>query len=873
MKPMNNNHRNGIVAAAILMLLLGAFLPLHQVSAGQTQNPLRISVATDDDAITITYDIDGVIMNPVTISGQAYTIPRLSGESHLLIAGEPDLPLICRSVIIPGTARMQAQVTDASYVDYTGVRVAPSKGNLKRTVNPDEVPYTLGSVYDSDAWYPASPVSLREPYILRDYRGQTVVLCPVQYNPVRQTLRVYSQVTVQVTVVGEDTVNCLPRTAPVTKVDSCYADIYAHQFLNYGTGRYTPVAEQGNMLIITYDSFYQDMVPFLQWKISEGIPTQMVNVSTIGNANAIKSYIANYYNTQGLTFVLLVGDSAQLPTYMLSGDASDPSYSYVVGSDHYQDLFVGRFSAENNAQVQTQVQRSIEYERDPQISAAWYNKGLGIGSEFGPGDDNEYDYQHIRNIRTDLMSYTYTAVDELYGGSQGGLDPPGEPTTTMVATSVNDGRSIINYCGHGDVTLWGTSSFSVTNVNQLTNDNMLPFIDSVACYVGDFDGQTCFCEAWLRATHNGEPTGAIAHFGSTISQSWDPPMDAEDETVDLVCEHYTSNVKHTVGGIYYCGCMLMNDDYGTAGTGETDYWTIFGDPSLQIRTATPAPLSVTHNPGIPIGSEFFDVTVAGVQGARCAISRSGELIGVGYTDATGLAHILFNGPLYGAQPVKLVVTAYNKQPYMADLVVFAGSPPSTPAAPTGPAVGNVGVNYSFTATTSDPDNDTVSYRFDWGDGNISGWVGPYASGTPGSTGHAWADGGTFSVRCQAKDVYGLPSNWSEPSSIHILKPNVTIKRIASSLLGISIVVDNVGDANASLIPWSVDCKRLFDYLPQFSQHFEGNITEIAAGGTKRVHVGPLINIGMTQMTIKVYDKVTHATGIILGMMVIVIPTA
>jgi hypothetical protein len=192
---------------------------------------------------------------------------------------------------------------------------------------------------------------------------------------------------------------------------------------------------------------------------------------------------------------------------------------------------------------------------------------------------------------------------------------------------------------------------------------MLPFIDSVACFVGDFDGQTCFAEAWLRATHNGEPTGAIAHFGSTISQSWAPPMAAEDETIDLLTHQYPENSKVTVGGIYYDGCMRMNDEYGADGYGETDYWTIFGDPSLQVRTATPEVMSVTHNVGIPIGSDFFDVTVAGIQGALCSLSRNGQLIGAAYTDATGFAHIVFPA-LEGADPIDLVVTAFNQQTYI-----------------------------------------------------------------------------------------------------------------------------------------------------------------------------------------------------------------
>ncbi len=68
---------------------------------------------------------------------------------------------------------------------------------------------------------------------------------------------------------------------------------------------------------------------------------------------------------------------------------------------------------------------------------------------------------------------------------------------------------------------------------------MLPYVISVACNNGQFDDYNeCFCEAWQRATHNGNPTGAIAITGSSISMSWDPPMDAQDEMNDLFTEQY-----------------------------------------------------------------------------------------------------------------------------------------------------------------------------------------------------------------------------------------------------------------------------------------------------------------------------------------------
>ncbi|MBN1281217.1 MAG: PKD domain-containing protein, partial [Candidatus Thermoplasmatota archaeon] len=605
-------------------------------------------------------------------------------------------------------------------------------------------------------------VSLQEPYYLRDFRGQVVRLYPFQYNPVTATLRVYHEVTIEIVPSDPSTLGCMVQYPQ--RVSSDFLMVYERHFINYNPTRYTPVPEQGNMLVITYDDFYDEMVPFVQWKNLKGTPTEMVNVSGIGNANAIKTYISTYYATNNLTFVLLVGDAAQVPTAP-GGSASDPGYSFIVGSDYYSDIYVGRFSAENTAQLQTQIDRSIDYEMNPQAGADWYKKGVGVASSQGPGDDNEMDYEHIRNIRALLLNFTYSFVDELYDGSQGGGDAPGNPTPTMVATAVNEGRSIINYCGHGWMQGWGSSGFDNSDVNALTNDNMLPFIVSVACNNGEFDSGTCFGEAWLRATNNGQPTGGIGAFMSMISQSWDPPMQAQDEFNDILTQKYPDNRKTTYGALCFCGCMSMNDEYGSAGYYEADAWTVFGDPSLQVRTDTPSEMTVNHGVFIEYGATSFELDVPGVPDALCAISFNYKTLGYGLTDATGHAVIEFFEPLAADDSVDFVVTALNKIPYMAVLSVGEpNQPPAVPEKPTGPAEGKPGVSYMYRTSTTDAEGDPIFYMWDWGDGTFSEWVGPFASGQTATTTHTWEEQGGYAVRVKASDGRG-ETDWSEPLDV------------------------------------------------------------------------------------------------------------
>ena len=753
------------VTAASILPSIGGSSPKTQTLNTSGTTDVTVAVQQLGDATVLHYTIDSFTMTPVAINNKQYVSIALDKEATSLIAGAPSLPSISRSIIIPNEATMTIRILGTSYEEYQNILVAPSKGNLLRTINPADVPYEFGDIYTQNTWYPSVIAELQEPYYLRDFRGQVVTIHPFQYNPEQATLRFYNDITIEISPSKQIAANSIAQYQ-LTKIDSDFLFIYQHHFINFNSAKYNPVSEQGNMLVITYDAFYTTMVPFVQWKNLKGIPTEMVNVTTIGNANAIKTFIADYYNTKGLTFVLLVGDAAQVPTYYPSGFASDPSYGYIVGNDHYPELFVGRFSAENVAQAQTQANRTIAYESDPQIDAQWYKKGVGIASSQGVGDDNEYDYEHMRNIRTLLLNFTYTFVDELYDGSQGGGDASGNPTQTMVATALNEGRSIINYCGHGWQEGWGSSGFSNSDVNTLVNDNMLPFITSVACNNGEFDSYTCFGEAWLRATHNGQPTGAIGAYMSTVSQSWSPPMEAQDEFNNILVGLYPDNQKTTFGALCFTGAMSMIDDYGSDGSYEADAWTVFGDPSVQVRTDVPATMEVIHDSFIPNGAETFEVDVTGVPNALCAISDDGMLLGNGYSDQTGHAIIQFFSPIAASGDVQLVVTGFNTIPYMTTLTVGEPNlPPEQPAKPTGRITGTPGNTYMYSSTTTDPEGDGISYQWDWGDGNFSEWLGPYASGNTISTQKSWTEKGTYSVRVKAKDIQGHESNWSDPLDV------------------------------------------------------------------------------------------------------------
>ena len=88
-------------------------------------------------------------------------------------------------------------------------------------------------------------------------------------------------------------------------------------------------------------------------------------------------------------------------------------------------------------------------------------------------------------------------------------------------------------------------------------------------------------------------------------------------------------------------------------------------------------------------------------------------------------------------------------------------PPNKPSTPSGPANGDAGTTYTYTSSATDPDGDSISYLFDWGDDSNSGWIGPYDSGETISVIHTWQDVGNYDVRVYAKNTNDIESEWSD----------------------------------------------------------------------------------------------------------------
>jgi hypothetical protein len=653
-----------------LILLLASSAKAEWISLGGSPGqPPEITILEDGpESTTIDFQIFGYYLDTLYIESEPYSVITLPQALPFLDEGWPQLPRMSGSIIISDDEHMESRILQSEYENRHILPIAPSKGSLPKTVDPDTISYTFSDFYQTDSWWPDTLAKLHEPFILRNFRGITLQFNPFQHNAVQESLSVCKRLVVTVYPDGPGEVNV--KTKSRDSISKEFSDIYANFFINYTEATWDTIAEVGRMLIIAADSFYVNMLPLVDWKMKKGIDTKLVKCSDVGvDSAAVQAYIQNEYNTDGITFILLVGDGTKenitTPTTVpynrgLIGDArrqpSDPVYTYLEGDDKYPDAFISRFSAETSEHAVNQVVRTINYERYPQIGASWYHKGTGIASD-EDGGTGTTDGERCDLLRADLLDYTYTYIDQIYD--------PGA-TASQVTAALNDGRSIVNYIGHGELDRWSTASYYNSDVFSLENSYMIPFIISAACQNGNFVNATCFAEAWLRAGSADISTGAIAFYGSSIDQRWVEPCIGQAAAVDLL----TQDRMNTVGGILFNGCCKMIEQYPyMTGPDQFQTWHIFGDASVQVRTDTPESLSVSHPHFYQLGSGSFTVNAGTSDATVCLWKENEEYHQTQFTDASGQA--IFNADFDNTGSLWVTVTKYNHIPYEA--LVISGT--------------------------------------------------------------------------------------------------------------------------------------------------------------------------------------------------------
>ncbi len=636
-------------------------------------NPSVNIIEAKDDILILEISIPGFYADTKDESGIEYTRLSMPDSVSMTDIGKAELPHFGKLLQFPFDSDLRYRIIDKETVSYENVLLYPTQKMPNRSNPGFRYPFFADSeFYRSSETYPGSIITLGDTGTLRDIYVGRLGIYPFQYNPAERRLDVHKRITVAVDIKsGSES-----RMFKDGSVSRTFDALYEGTVLNYNTNSRGVRVEAESMLLFVEDALESSIQPFIDWKNSKGIKVYKLLMSSVGSTTtAIQNAIDNAYDTYvpKPSYVLFVGHTTGIPPNYRStaygSAASDYPYTLMDG-DNYPDILIGRILAKNTGHVDIQVSKIVNYEQNPFTGTAgeFYSKAFGIASNEG---SNPSDEDYINGIATYLLNGTYTYHDYFFQGD-------GNATAANISAAINDGRTWATYIGHGSGTSWGSvnTTFSNTQVHALSNGFKLPVLIDVACMNGQFDDiSECFGEAWMWAGTPEAPKGAVGYYGGSVSVSWDPPA----IMATGIAKHHFEDPVYSFGGSCLAGQMYLvaEDGWNSSTEDNFEWYNLFGDPSLTVRTANPAILTVNHPALIPSGSTSVNVGVqadgSSFEGALvCILAQNNPAIyASGYTNFMGVASLSFENPIMPTDELYITVTGYNTTVYQSTIMAGA----------------------------------------------------------------------------------------------------------------------------------------------------------------------------------------------------------
>ena len=65
----------------------------------------------------------------------------------------PALPVFSKSLQVPNSGKVTIEVSYDSFEEFDAIEVLPSKGSLKRNIDPNSIPFVMGAPYQQNAFF------------------------------------------------------------------------------------------------------------------------------------------------------------------------------------------------------------------------------------------------------------------------------------------------------------------------------------------------------------------------------------------------------------------------------------------------------------------------------------------------------------------------------------------------------------------------------------------------------------------------------------------------------------------------------------------------------------------------------------------------
>lgn len=652
-----------------------------------------VNVVTDNmQQLRVNYSYPGI--HSFNIKSNSGLFNELSMPKAFWIGelGTPKLPASKDLIEIPFGSEVSVKVTNYTVTEYKlsdyGIQhlLMPVQPSLRKDQNVDEVPFEFRpEVYQQNTFIGQELASIEVLGVLRGARIARLTVAPVSYNPVEGKIRVYNDVEVEITFINPDVELTQFKKASTY---SPYFDVVYKSLLN-NPGRDYPAHPDltkypVKYLIVSHRMFENDLQPFIEWKTKKGFKVIVAYTDVIGTTYAaIRSYVHSQYNAGTPTdpapsFILFVGDTPQIPaTSGTSSNKMTDLYYASVDGDMFPEMYYGRFSATNSAQLVAQINKTLYHEQYLFSDPTYLDKATliaGADGTWNPRVGQPTIHYATNNYWNAAHGYTnvYTYLTSPYTGCYG-------PDRIAVG--------YINYTAHCSETSWGDPSLSQSAVNAFVNQNKYPLAIGNCCLAADFGYAECIGETWQRAANK----GSVAYIGSSPSSYWfeDFYWSVGAFPIQGTNNGYVPTYQETTWGAYdgpfvsdyvstgaivFVGNLAVTQVHimgYPSHSSPTYYWqayNVLGDPSLVVYNTQGSTNTVSHMPILPIGLTTYEVTAA--PGSYVAISKSGVLHGAALVGPTGSVMVPIQ-PVLASGMVDIVVTKPQYIPYMVQVPAAA----------------------------------------------------------------------------------------------------------------------------------------------------------------------------------------------------------
>jgi len=632
----------------------------------------------------------------ITTPQGVFTALSIDGFGQRTVVGQPALPVYRKLIEVPFDASFTVNIVKQHYqeIDLTawGVRmpVFPAQYPMSKGDDPNKIPFEYNPKTYSQNFYIDDPLAVVTPVgVLRALNLARVDISPVQYNPVANTLRVYDILEIEIVFNNGNLGKTLEMKQ--SKASPYFGSMYRM------VGNYKPIGPNDELItsspvtyvIISDPMFQATLQPFIQWKTKKGFKVieGYTNNPLVGTTTtSIKSYLQGLYTTPPAgynvpSFVLFVGDVAQIPAW--SGTAgshyTDLRYCEYTG-DNLPEVYYGRFSATTLAELQPQIDKTLEYEQYLMPDPSFLNEAVMVAGADGSYQTYSngqiyYGTENYFNAAHNIVSHTYLQPE-----------PSGGNYATNIHTNVSNGVAYANYTAHCSQSGWADPSFLISDIPNLANAHKYCLMVGNCCLSAKFD-VTSFAEEQLRAANK----GSVGYIGGSNNTYWDedywwgsgfksivlhPPYDAAHlGAYDGAFHDHGEPISDwfvTQGQMVVCGNYAVEE---SSSSRKTYYWEIYhlmGDPSLMIYYSVPPALTATYQNTLMIGMTSLAVNTEA--NAYIALSNNGVLLDAKIADASGLANLNFTA-LSAPGNLDIVITKQNRQPLISTIQVIPASGP------------------------------------------------------------------------------------------------------------------------------------------------------------------------------------------------------